>query len=788
MRKPKAFLLNICLLGISGLLLAIGTFAFLVSEILGATLLAFAFLVGTAAVALFFTRQEKQNQRSNTTALTQRQSLLALQSEQRENADALVRSSQSMVKTAKMLRTQEIRTGNSSNHTKEASFGAEIIGEPEIREKKSEVLNGENVLQTFSVALSGDYRSYEFLPLSSHMEPIDIPVSNATVAEIRFTLGDDRSNDDPKAAIFSVSAFDKDGNEIDHGFLSSRSDKVGYFAYLPTRNEKLTTSTTLSIPKNATTLRLIPRRWNSHPEILNQVEIRVTEQNPEWLRNRRANQVKVAAVLDEFSFNCFKYECDMISVERSTWKKQLDDFQPDLFLCESAWSGSDSELRPWKGHVYASCNFNYQNRTEILGILDYCKERGIPTVFWNKEDPSHFDDKEHNFVDTAVRFDYVFTTDKPTVERYKKEYGVENVDVLPFAVQPRLFNPIESGHRSNDVVFAGSWYSNHVDRCDDMLDIFQAISDSGKQLKIYDRFYGSGDPSHEFPPQYQNVVNKPVPNDQVAKVYKESHFGLTINTETKSPTMFARRIFELMACNTFVISNYSYGVDEYFGQNVAFVGKGRNDLLDLSDEIIRRSKAENLQNVLTHHTYEKRFKQILDAVGLPYKAKTDDLAIGFVVDKQKDLQKAFNELRRISNWNGPKVLLCGASISDLEFSDALTDFNRSGIRVVQLEALRSGRASINQVLGGFVQVLVVPFGAWMGDSQEFRQNLEHMKTHSQYIEVPVVRGTQNASNNPSSTYEFKEVSFDEPMLVGSDSLIDVANTIVSDKSIIAYVV
>ncbi|BDZ42873.1 hypothetical protein GCM10025865_21720 [Paraoerskovia sediminicola] len=49
--------------------------------------------------------------------------------------------------------------------------------------------------------------------------------------------------------------------------------------------------------------------------------------------------------------------------------------------------------------------------TELRGITRWCRENDVPTVFWNKEDPVHFD----LFVATAALFDVVFTTDVDSI-------------------------------------------------------------------------------------------------------------------------------------------------------------------------------------------------------------------------------------------------------------------------------------------------------------------------------------------------------------------------------------
>ncbi|MCK7580985.1 MAG: DUF3880 domain-containing protein [Chromatiales bacterium] len=209
-----------------------------------------------------------------------------------------------------------------------------------------------------------------------------------------------------------------------------------------------------------------------------------------------------------------------------------------------------------------------ENRTVLLNILDHCRQEGISTVFWNKEDPTHFTDRVHDFIATAKEFDYVFTTAEERCELYKKEYGVKNVFALPFATNLRLFNPIATKPRTNKVVFAGSWYANHEERSVVMERIMDALLESGYELEVYDRYHGSGDPLHEWPEKYRKFIRPGLPHQQMPDVYRSSHFGLNFNTVTDSETMFARRVFELMSSNTLVISNYSKGVEKMFGDLV----------------------------------------------------------------------------------------------------------------------------------------------------------------------------------------------------------------------------
>lgn len=59
------------------------------------------------------------------------------------------------------------------------------------------------------------------------------------------------------------------------------------------------------------------------------------------LKPKRLKDIKVAMIVDEFTFNCFKHEFHPIPLTPKNWKKMFEQEEPDLFFCESAWRGYD---------------------------------------------------------------------------------------------------------------------------------------------------------------------------------------------------------------------------------------------------------------------------------------------------------------------------------------------------------------------------------------------------------------------------------------------------------------
>jgi spore maturation protein CgeB len=569
--------------------------------------------------------------------------------------------------------------------------------------------------------------------------------------QLRVTVAVDQStqHQTAKSALLLVDFRRNDGKTVTAPGVKS-SESVGPYVYLDTTLLG-TQSFNFQVPTGAVELRLGVRSWDA-PEgrvsVRNRVEVEPAPPRPAAPNSeggvppvaessisdqpRSPKDLKVAIICDEFTFNSFKYEFRPIILEPATWREQLEETQPDLFFCESAWSGVDSETRPWKGRIYSSSNFNRENRTELLEILEWCRENEVPSVFWNKEDPTHYPDRVHDFVDTAVRFDHVFTTDRNCVEKYKQDYGHNSVHCLPFATQPRLFNPINGHERTGEIIFAGSWYANHEARSQEMNTIFRQLMAAGMPVKIYDRFHGADDELHDFPAFLKEFTVPAVSHEQLASIYKSSKFGLNINTVTGSPTMFARRAFELMSSNTLVLSNEFAGAREFFGDTLVRVGDGHIELESLTDERVEELRDEALHNVLAHHTYEHRFREILHAVGFEYAGAAEEFTIVFPVSNRVEAAAALTTFNGLVTVASRVVLLLTNEIQGTEIREFYAEFNRYGVTVVSAALAASQDVEPESVVPGTHFAVLEPTSDVKPDE------LWRAQLHTAYIDGPIV--------------------------------------------------
>ncbi|QBJ78605.1 glycosyltransferase [Aquitalea sp. USM4] len=403
-----------------------------------------------------------------------------------------------------------------------------------------------------------------------------------------------------------------------------------------------------------------------------------------------SDSLVVALVADEFTSNSFSNVFQALYVNPDNWRELFDTHQPDIFFCESAWSGTDSEKRPWKGQVYASCNFKRENRSALLDIISYCRTNGIPTIFWNKEDPTHHDDKVHDFVKTAKEFDFVFTTAEECEESYRTVHGVNNVWALPFATNPLLFNPVENQSRSSSIVFAGSWYGNHQQRCIDMESILDSIITDGFDVEIYDRFYGGQDELHCWPQKYQKMLKPSKPHALMPDVYKSSKFGLNFNTVKNSKTMFARRVFELMSSNTLVVSNFSQGTNNLFGDLIVYPDVEPGRLRSLSDSQINNLRQRALDLVLSEHTYKNRWNTILNKIGFSCVEREVSITVAVKVNDRLEARKAvaWYQLNQVYLPGSRLLLIASESMSCIAVAELYQEFNRFNIAVTSCSHIK----------------------------------------------------------------------------------------------------
>ncbi len=319
----------------------------------------------------------------------------------------------------------------------------------------------------------------------------------------------------------------------------------------------------------------------------------------------------VGCIADEFTSECLQYDCRLLAPGQANWQAMFERERPDFFFMESCWRGNDK--------TWGTVDGRDKRKTGVFQeLLNWCRKNDVPTVFWNKEDPPHFE----RFSPIAKLFDYVFTSDANMVERYKADYGIQ-AEPMTFAAQPYYHNPSPILARKSKAVFAGTYYSKRPERCADFDRIDALLNDLGIPYDIYDRNAERLDlfPDLAYPEHYRSKIVGYCPAEDMWKIHKGYRYQINMNTVKSSPTMFARRVFESLASGTPVITNDSTGMRKIFGDLVV-VHDQKHDaterlrLLESNPSTYQDLVLRGIREVMRHHTYAHRLRQITDRLGI----------------------------------------------------------------------------------------------------------------------------------------------------------------------------
>lgn len=232
--------------------------------------------------------------------------------------------------------------------------------------------------------------------------------------------------------------------------------------------------------------------------------------------------------------------------------------KPVLFV-ESAWHGYRNR---WKYKIASYPDHPNRTNEKLVRLVEKAKAKGIPTVFWNKEDGVHFE----RFIDSAKHFDHIFTVDQNCIERYRAIVPASTtVDVAMFPVQPRLHNYQGFRFKHFEASFVGS-YSRHIHdkRRERQEMLFSAALKAGLPVNIFDRNSERKSDNYRYPKQFGLNVRPSVSYAQTADIYRDYLISLNVNTVEDSPTMFSRRVVEVLACGGILVSTPSLAVNSLF--------------------------------------------------------------------------------------------------------------------------------------------------------------------------------------------------------------------------------
>ncbi|MGP4917150.1 glycosyltransferase [Brachybacterium tyrofermentans] len=329
---------------------------------------------------------------------------------------------------------------------------------------------------------------------------------------------------------------------------------------------------------------------------------------------RPLSSIRLAVVADEFTMVTFGASVQVVAIPRENPESVFDE-SIDAVLIESAWAGNDGAWRRGIGY-YSDDEF-----APLRRLLWHAAQRGIPTMFWNKEDPVH----TKRFLRAAVRCEHVFTTDSALIGRYMSggRSVVKSASSLTFFADLTLHNPVQSPRNlgAPRAMYAGTYYGERFSaRSKELASILRVAAETG--LVIYDRQANNPGSPYKFPEEFRSSVEGALPYDEVIDSYKSHIANINVNSVTGSPTMFSRRVVEVAACGGVVLSGPGRGIEEAFGGALPASGDVAFHRAHLqhwaTQPAARRAEAWfQLRTVTRAHTSQTSLAVMFRTIGIP---------------------------------------------------------------------------------------------------------------------------------------------------------------------------
>lgn len=421
-------------------------------------------------------------------------------------------------------------------------------------------------------------------------------------------------------------------------------------------------------------------------------------QNPKELAD-----LKIACIFDEFSMTSFSKQAKLITFTTENWMEKLTEEVPDALIVESAWKGN---FGSWE---YKIAKYNNQDQSALIELIAWCRSNGIPTAFWNKEDPIHFE----KFINTAKLFDFIFTTDADMIPKYQKVTGNDRVYAMPFSAEPSIHNPIKiTKQRINKISFAGSYYANrHADRKKDMDELLDIAAEYG--LDIFDRNYerNKKEKTHfSFPDKFESNIKGSLKYDEIDIAYKGYKVMLNVNSVKNSPTMFSRRVFEGLACGTPILSSYSEGIKKTF-KDIVLISEDKDQLKQNLNKLKNDPKyydfksLQGIREVFKRHTYKHRIAFMFNKFGIDINLKPKEVTIVSIANSKKEFEQIL-EIFNSQTWNHKKLVVLLDTFEG--YIDILNHYNNSIIKTFVLSYAKSHYSRLKEIIDteyvGFIDI------------------------------------------------------------------------------------
>lgn len=247
---------------------------------------------------------------------------------------------------------------------------------------------------------------------------------------------------------------------------------------------------------------------------------------------------------------------------------------------------------------YDQSSYSVRNVLVLRGLSKY-ETNGFQTnIMWNISHPSKVT------LDEYREYDCAFVASIKWVEELKNR-GLNNVVALLQCTDPEVFKIADENERvKSELLFVGNSRGIHRK-------IIQDLKNTKYDLSIY------GNGWQEIDINQGLIKDNYIENSDLYKYYGGASILLNDHWDDMSEFGFiSNRLFDGMACNATIISDYVEGIDDVFeGKVITYLNK--EDLIFKIDSILNstgESSTNGRELVVNKHTFNKRANQIIEQI------------------------------------------------------------------------------------------------------------------------------------------------------------------------------
>lgn len=236
----------------------------------------------------------------------------------------------------------------------------------------------------------------------------------------------------------------------------------------------------------------------------------------------------------------------------------------------------------------------------LRGLSQYEPKDYHRNIMWNISHPDKISIEEYYAYDTV----YIASDIWAEHIRENKQNDYTKIDVLMQCSDPEVFRPLEKQELNYDLLFVGNSRKIFRKIIKDLLPTTYKLSVYGTNWKGL------------IPDEYIKGDN--IPNKEVSKHYASARILLNDHwDDMRDKGFISNRIFDALACKSFVISDEVKGIEKYFGNSVVTYSD-KEDLAAKVEKYMCDDEARNLdiekgyEIVIKSHTFRHRAKKIIE--------------------------------------------------------------------------------------------------------------------------------------------------------------------------------